>query len=103
MPYAKKVDSNQPELVQQLRRVPGVFVQVVSACAGLGFDLIARYQDNPPLLLEVKPAASSRLTDSEKLARKHYGPYWQRVETLEQALVALGISAEPAPAEWGQR
>ena len=92
---ARKVDGNHGEIRDSLRRIPGVRVQDVSAASGLGFDLIARYQDAPPLFLEVKNG--SGLTDSEKRARAMYGEYWHRVTTFEEALAALGISTERAP------
>ena len=100
MTYARRTDSNHRDIVDALRRVPGIHVQDVSSCPSLGFDLIVRYQDRAPMLMEVKATPRSALTVSEKAARKFYSPYWARVETFEQALEALGISAEPAPETW---
>lgn len=100
MSYARKVDGNHREIVDALRRVPGVHVQDVSACPNLGFDLIVRYQDRAPMLMEIKAGAKSPLTISEKAARKFYSPYWARVESFEEALIALGISADRAPEGW---
>ena len=93
--YARKVDNNHAEIRDMLRRIPGVYIQDVSAASGLGFDLIARYQERPPMFLEIKNG--SRLTDSEKRARAQYGAYWRQVTTFEEALAALGISTESAP------
>lgn len=97
---ARRIDGNQRDIVDRLRRVPGVQVQIVSDCAGLGFDLIVRYQNRAPMLMEVKADDRSRLTVSEQAARKRYAPYWARVTTFEEALEALGISTEPAPEGW---
>ena len=100
MTYARRTDSNHADIVAALRRVPGVHVQDVSSCPSFGADLIVRYQERAPMLLEIKSTARSPLTASEKTARRAYGPYWARVETFEQALEAIGISAEPAPENW---
>lgn len=93
--HARKVDGNHAAIRDGLRRVPGVYVQDVAAAPGLGFDLIARYQDGPPLFLEIKNG--SPLTDSEKRARARYGQYWHAVTTFDEALFVLGIDTKPAP------
>ena len=100
MTYARRTDANQPDIVAQLRRVPGMTVQAVSDCAGLGFDIIVRYQNGPPLLMEIKVNRSAKLTVSEQMARKTYGPFWARVHDINDALTALGISTDPAPENW---
>ena len=100
MPHARKVDLNQPEIVNLLRAIPGMYVQVVSMYGGLGFDLMARYQDGPPHLLEIKDGVKQKLTDSEAAAKRRWDGYWHRVETFEDALRVFGISADPAPGSW---
>ena len=100
MTYARRTDSNHRDIVDALRRVPGIHVQDVSSCPSLGFDLIVRYQNGPPLLMEIKVNRAAKLTVSEQMARKTYGPFWARVHSFEDALTALGISAEPAPEDW---
>ena len=96
MTYARKVDVNHGTIRDLLRKVPGVYVQDVSAAAGLGYDLIVRYQYGPPHLFEIKQP-KAKLTESESKAARAYGDYWHRVETFEGALVALGISADRPP------
>lgn len=44
--------------------------------------------------------AKKPLTDSERRLKKYAGAHWHRIETIEQALAALGISAEAAPESW---
>lgn len=100
MPYARKVDVNQGEIINLLRAIPGMYVQVTSHYSGLGFDAIARWQDGAPHFLEIKAAHKAKLTDSERQAKARYPGYWHRVETFEDALGVFGISAEAAPAEW---
>jgi hypothetical protein len=68
-----------------------------AAMAGLGCDLMARFQDGPPQLLEIKSGAKKPLTDSERRAQSMFGDYWHRVETFEDALRVFGISVERAP------
>ena len=102
MTYAKRTDVNHRDIVDSLRRVPGVYVQDVASCASLGFDIIVRYQDRPPLFIEIKAAARSPLTVSEKVARRVYDGFWHRVETFEDALRAIGIEVDgpPLPEGW---
>lgn len=95
--YAKKVDGNHAEIRDNLRAIPGVYVQDVAAAAGLGFDLIVRYQDAPPVFMELKAGPKEPLTDSERRASKRFAGYWYRVESFEAALAVLGISADKAP------
>lgn len=95
--YARKVDGNHAEIRDLLRAIPGMYVQDVSAATGLGFDLIARWQDRPPVFLEIKAGPKEALTDSERRASKRYTGYWYRVDSFEAALAAFGIGAEIAP------
>ena len=102
MTYAKRTDVNHRDIVDSLRRVPGVYVQDVASCASLGFDIIVRYQDRPPVFMEIKRDPKARMTISEQKARKLYEPYWHRVHTFEDALRAVGIDVDgpPLPEGW---
>ena len=95
--YAKKPDTNHGEIRDALRAIPGMRVLDTAAMAGLGCDLMARFQDGPPRLLEIKSGAKKPLTDSERRAAAMFAGYWHRVETLEDVLRVFGISAERAP------
>jgi len=95
--YAKKPDTNHGEIRDALKAIPGMKVLDTAAMAGLGCDLMARFQDGPPRLLEIKSGAKKPLTDSERRAASLFDGYWHRVETLEDALRVFGISGERAP------
>lgn len=95
--YKRKTDGNQKTLLQQIRSVPGIKVDDVSMFPGLGYDLVARYQDGPPHALEVKLTEKEPLTDSEKAARIFLGAYWHRILDIEDVLRVFGIGTEPAP------
>lgn len=84
--FARRTDANHADIRDGLRDC-GVYVQDVSALPGLGFDLIARRGEGPPIFLEVK--ARSGLTVSEWQARDAYGRYWQEVHSIDEALAAL--------------
>ena len=68
-----------------------------SSMGGLGCDLLCRYQDGPPVMLEIKSDGKKPLTDSERKLKDMFTGYWFRVESFEQALAAFGISYERAP------
>lgn len=103
MRYAKRPDNNHAEIRDQLRAIPGMRLLDTAAMSGLGCDLLCRWQDGPPVMLEIKSAAKKPLTDSERRAQRLFDGYWYRVETLDDVLRVFGISADPAPAEWGKR
>lgn len=88
---ARRTDDNHAEIRDDLRDVPGVYCQDVSAAVGLGFDLLCNWRGGPPMFLEVKrPDKRHELTDSEKRARDHWGDAWHVVTTTDEALRALG-------------
>lgn len=97
--YARKVDGNHAELRDALRAIPGVNVLDTAAMSGLGCDLLVFYQERP-VFMEIKSGAKKPLTDSERRLKKYAGAHWHRIETLDDALRALGISTEAAPKEW---
>lgn len=86
--YAGKVDTNHAAIRDGLRQIYGKdAVQDVSMFPGLGFDLIFRRHDDPPLFLEVKTREKrNRLEPSEIAAKERYGPFWRLVITIEDAL-----------------
>lgn len=95
--YNRKPDGNQKTLLQQIKGVPGIKVKDVSTFPGLGYDLVARYQDGPPHALEIKIDEKEPLSDSEMKARDFLGEFWHRVLDIEDVLVVFGISTEAAP------
>lgn len=98
--YARRVDTNHVEIVGQLRAIPGVNVLDTSSMSGLGCDLMVFYQDNPPLMVEVKSGAKQPLTDSERRLKGLAGRYWVRATGVEDVMRAMGISVEAAPETW---
>ena len=98
MRYASRRDNNHAPIRDGLRAIIGPrAVQDAGGWPNAGFDLIVRWMDNPPVFLEVKDGEKAKLTASDIDAAARYGDYWRRVESLEQAMAALGISTEVAP------
>ncbi len=58
---------------------------------GLGFDILAPHtKTGAPMMLEVKPDAKAKLTPKELAMAALFPDYWRRVNTLEDALRAVG-------------
>lgn len=95
--HASKRDGNHAEIRDALRAIPGMWVKDTGGMAGLGCDLILRWQDGPPLFVEIKESPRATLTDSERQLKTRLGQFWVRVHTFEEALVACGISTQAAP------
>ena len=94
---ASKRDTNHAALRDALRSVPGMWVFDVAGYAGLGADLIIRWQNNPPVFVEIKDGPKAALTDSEKSLRARLGDYWIRAETIEDVLAHCGLSNNRPP------
>lgn len=89
-------DGNHAELEAALRRV--TVVHDVHNYA-LGCDLIARHAlTRGPVFIEIKdpkqPPSGRTLTDSEKAMKAEYGRFYFVVETIDDALAAVGITGE---------
>lgn len=99
MRYAKKVDTNHKDLRDLLRAIPGLAVLDTSAMSGLGCDLLCRYQDGPPVMLEIKSGAKKPLTDSETAAQEFIPAAAALLETdadtIKARLHALGYERIP--------
>lgn len=95
--HAGKRDANHATIRDQLRAVPGMWVLDTGGMAGLGCDLIIRWQDNPPLFVEIKDGPKAPLTDSERRLKTRLGEYWLRAERMEDVLAACGLSNDRAP------
>lgn len=82
----------------RLGRVPGIKIAAAfDKTTALGFDLLARYQNGPVLLLAIGGQGRSRLSAVERWARKAYGEYWYWVESFEDALRVFGLDTERSP------
>lgn len=96
MRRAAKVDANQPEIVEFLRKA-GAVVDIVSSLPGIGYDLICNYR-GVVVLVEVKdgsrPPSERLLTDSEKAAALRHGSKFAVVESIKDAKGLLESMAE---------
>ena len=86
---AKRIDSNQKQLVQQLRKIPGVTVAHTHTI-GSGFvDLVIGYKKKN-FLIELKdsslPPSRKRLTEDEKRFHDSWTGQVDVVETFEEVL-----------------
>ena len=100
MRRAARIDENQPELVKQLRSIPGCTVQPLHMVGKGCPDLLVGWMgDNK--LLEVKnadmPPSQKHLTPDEKRWHSQWAGQVAIVETFEDCLIVLGISTEAAP------
>ena len=95
--FARNIDSNQPELVKELRKV-GALVAMTHMVGGGFADLVVGYRKRL-VLLEVKdgakPPSARQLTGPEELFRaKWVGaglPYYV-VSSVAEALTAIGVT-----------
>ena len=96
MRRAARIDANQPEIVQQLRSVPGVKVCITSQVGGGFPDIIIGYH-GANYLIELKdsnkPPSKRKLTPAEKKWHKMWSGYGQIATciTFEECLEAIGI------------
>ena len=88
----KRVDSNQPEIVADLRAFPGVTVTHTHE-VGKGFgDIVCGYR-NRSYLFEIKdpakPASKRKLTPAEYKFHKSWTGQIDVIETAEEALLIM--------------
>lgn len=91
-----RVDDNQTEIVEALRRV-GCSVQSLATVGNGCPDLLVGRQ-GVNTLLEVKdgskPPSRRRLTPDEQIWQHKWGGQVVTVETVEQALKAVGVKTD---------
>ena len=88
---AKARDLNEAEIVDGLRNIPGVHVEVVDTPC----DLIVGFR-GLVYLLEVKSADRKvKLTPAQERFRRAWPGYVHVVRTLREAVAVLGIGTEP--------
>ena len=91
-----RVDANQPELVSQLRSIPGVKVAITSSLGGGFPDLVIGYR-GVNYFVELKdgdkPPSKRKLTSDEKRWHKMWDGYGQvaTCKNLEECLGVIGI------------
>lgn len=100
MRRAAKIDINQPELVKQLRSIPGCTVQPLHMVGKGCPDLLVGFM-NKNYVLEAKnpdmPPSKRKLTSDERRWHNCWAGQVAIVETFEDCLIVLGISTETAP------
>lgn len=89
-----RTDANQRGIVERLRDIPGVTVQVLSAVGGGCPDLLVAYR-GLNLLLEVKdgsrPPSERRLTPEQEEWHRTWTGHRAVVTSFEQACEAIGV------------
>lgn len=93
---AAKVDRNQPEIVEALRKC-GASVAITSM-VGAGFpDIVVGYQGKV-FLLEIKdgdkPPSAQKLTPAQIEFRANWRGHYEVVNSIDAALIAVGIKSE---------
>lgn len=91
----RKVDNNQPELVKQIRRLPGVTV-VLTHIVGNGFvDAVIGFMGRN-YLAEIKdpsqPPSKRKLTPDEENFHKQWTGQISVVETIDDVIKILGLT-----------
>lgn len=86
---AAKIDTNQTEIVAQLRKIPGVSVRSVAQLKGF-CDIIVGYKYQN-FLFEIKKTEKSGLTYKEKLFQSRWRGQVKTVTNVEQILKVIGI------------
>lgn len=100
MRKAARIDGNQPDIVKQLRGIPGCKVRITSM-VGDGFpDLVVSWQ-GANYLFELKdaslPPSKRKLTPPEKRFHEQWTGQVDVVESLEDALRVMGLAVERPP------
>lgn len=92
MRRASKVDANQGEVVDYLRK-RGAVVDIVSMVPNLGYDLVVGFM-GATAIVEVKDGekepARRALTESEQAAARRWGSRYYVVENLNDCSAMLG-------------
>ena len=90
MPYARKVDINQAEIVETLRKA-GADVYILSS-VGKGIPDLMVCFNGETILMEVKRNAKAKFTKNQlKFIANWKGGPLSRVDSSEAALRAIGL------------
>lgn len=85
----RKVDSNQAELVKQIRQIPGATVAHTHTVSGGFADVVLGYRGTN-YLLEIKdhskPPSARKLTPDEEVFHKNWTGQIAIVQTLDDVL-----------------
>lgn len=94
MTRVRKADSNQKELVSQMRKIPGLTVAHIHTVGQGVPDLICGFRQRN-YLFELKdpkkPPSAKKLTEDEKLWHEQWTGSVHVVETLDDVLKIIGL------------
>ena len=100
MRTAAKVDANQPEIVSQLRDIPGCTVWITSMVGHGGPDFVIGWM-GVNYLIELKDGdkvpSKRKLTKDEKKFHAQWAGQIDKAESFEDCLRIIGVSTESAP------
>ena len=81
---AAKVDANQPEIVKQLRKIPGVTVETQHDDILVGYKGITYW-------FEIKVNEKSAIKPSQKYLNENWTGHYQIVWDIKQIMEAIGL------------
>ncbi len=93
---ARKIDTNQPAIVRDLRTVPGITV-AVSSMMGDGFPDICVGYNEKTWLFEIKkpgPPSAQKLTPDEEAWHAKWTGHVAIVTTATECLLEMGFSPQ---------
>ncbi len=90
-----RVDNNQKEITRRLRNF-GASVQVLSTLGKGCPDLLVGFRGKN-FLLEIKSSAKKNLTPDEQGWHERWAGSVDRVDSIEEALILIGVSAKTIP------
>jgi len=83
-------DSNHDEILAALKRIT-IAIDTHNHADGIG-DILARHvRTHQAMFLEVKPSEKAKLTESERAFAAAFPLNWVRVNSIDDALAAVGI------------
>jgi hypothetical protein len=91
---AKRIDDNQNDLINQIRKIPGVSVHITSAL-GNGFVDAVIGRNGQNFLAEIKdpakPPSQRKLTDAEEKFHSEWKGQVVIIETIDDVLKMLQL------------
>ena len=88
-PNSHRADGNQEKLLKELRKIPGLSVQVVGHLIDQ-YDLVVGMRGRS-YLFELKSNEKAKLRESQKNFSRIWTGHWERVETLADIMIAIGL------------
>lgn len=96
---AKKIDANQNEIVNALRKIPGVKVAITSALGDGFVDIVVGYQKQN-YLIELKdgnkPPSDRKLTPDEVKFHEGWTGQVGVAQNIDEVLTIIGLTSKAA-------